>query len=345
MRDLVTVIIPVYKVEKFLDRCVQSIVDQTYSNLEIILIDDGSPDNCPQMCDEWAKRDRRIKVVHKENAGAGMARNTGLDHATGAYVCFFDSDDFVESNAVECAYTVATENDADMVCYGFYTVNSQGMKIKCQIPDVSQKVYYAEEVQKIFLPRLVAPDPQTGKDYGIAMGVWSKMFSMRSIRKNNLRFLSERVVFSEDYYFVAKLCADIEKVCILPMACYNYCHNDASISHSYRKDRFEKAGYFYLEMKKLCDELGYTQEVRYRCGMRYLAAVIALLKQEVMRTERFSAKLKTIQGILNYDELQRVMLERKSDEVGMKKKILFWAMRHKLAGVCYVLLFAQNSVS
>ena len=84
----ISLIIPVYNVEKYLDRCITSIVNQTYRNLEIILVDDGSPDNCPSMCDRWGEKDSRIKVVHKENAGLGMARNTGIECATGDYICF-----------------------------------------------------------------------------------------------------------------------------------------------------------------------------------------------------------------------------------------------------------------
>ena len=109
---LVTVIVPIYKVEKYLDRCVESIVNQTYRNLEIILVDDGSPDHCPQMCDEWAKKDTRIKVIHKENRGQGLARNTGIDNASGEYICFFDSDDYIAADAIELAYEMAHKENA-----------------------------------------------------------------------------------------------------------------------------------------------------------------------------------------------------------------------------------------
>ena len=95
MNPLVSVVVPIYNVEAYLDRCISSVVLQTYSNLEIILVDDGSPDRCPQICDDWARRDCRIKVIHKENAGLGMARNTGIEHATGSYVYFLDSDDYM----------------------------------------------------------------------------------------------------------------------------------------------------------------------------------------------------------------------------------------------------------
>ena len=100
-QPLISVIVPVYKVEPYLDRCVQSIVNQTYKNLEIILVDDGSPDNSPAMCDAWAEKDSRIRVIHKENGGVSSARNAGLDAATGGYITFVDADDWIESDMLE----------------------------------------------------------------------------------------------------------------------------------------------------------------------------------------------------------------------------------------------------
>lgn len=97
--ELVSVIVPVYKVEPYLDRCVASILAQTYPNLEVILVDDGSPDNCPALCDAWAQRDARIRVIHKKNGGLSDARNVGLDAASGAYISFVDSDDYIAENS------------------------------------------------------------------------------------------------------------------------------------------------------------------------------------------------------------------------------------------------------
>lgn len=99
--ELVSVIVPVYKVEPYLDRCVASILAQTYPNLEVILVDDGSPDNCPALCDAWAQRDARIRVIHKKNGGLSDARNVGLDAASGAYISFVDSDDYIAENFIE----------------------------------------------------------------------------------------------------------------------------------------------------------------------------------------------------------------------------------------------------
>lgn len=115
---LISVIVPVYKVEAYLERCVDSLRNQTYRNLEIILVDDGSPDSCGEMCDELAAQDSRIRVVHKENGGLSSARNAGLDCMTGEYVGFVDSDDWVKPEMYECLYRLMQENDAQIACCG-----------------------------------------------------------------------------------------------------------------------------------------------------------------------------------------------------------------------------------
>jgi len=112
--DLISVIVPVYKVEKYLDACISSVVRQSYDNLEILLIDDGSPDNCPAMCDEWAKRDERIKVFHKPNSGLAGVRNFGLQHMTGRYLTWVDSDDTIHPDAIKILYDNLKNFDADI---------------------------------------------------------------------------------------------------------------------------------------------------------------------------------------------------------------------------------------
>lgn len=116
MKRLVSVIVPVDKVEHYLSRCLDSIVTQSYKNIEIILVDDGSPDKCGIICDEYAKRDPRIRVIHKENGGLSDARNCGVEIANGAYITFIDSDDYIAPNYIEYLYNLAVENDADISC-------------------------------------------------------------------------------------------------------------------------------------------------------------------------------------------------------------------------------------
>ena len=116
----VSVIVPVYNVELYIDRCIQSIIQQTYKNLEIILVDDGSTDNCGKICDEYALKDERIKVIHSENRGVGVARNIGLDCSTGEYLAFVDSDDCMEMTLVEDCVCFSKDKDADIVIFDWY---------------------------------------------------------------------------------------------------------------------------------------------------------------------------------------------------------------------------------
>ena len=129
MNPKISVIIPVYGVEKYLDRCVESVIKQSYTNLEIILVDDGSPDNCPKMCEDWALRDARIRTVHRENGGQSCARNTGLSLATGDYITFIDSDDWIVYDTYEyCLNLMTVHKDADVIQFDNIYATSDGVK-------------------------------------------------------------------------------------------------------------------------------------------------------------------------------------------------------------------------
>ena len=119
---LISVIVPVYKTELYLKRCLDSIINQTYSNLEIILINDGSPDNCRSICDEYKQKDNRITVIHQQNQGQGTARNNGIKIATGDYISFVDSDDYLDLTTYEQTMNFMLENKLDIVCFNFYTI-------------------------------------------------------------------------------------------------------------------------------------------------------------------------------------------------------------------------------
>ena len=118
---LVSIIVPIYKVEPYLRRCLDSIVNQTYTNLEIILVDDGSPDGCPQICDEYAAKDKRIVVIHKENGGLSDARNAGLDICKGEYIFFIDSDDWIKTDTIEFLYKITQDKKSDIVIGDYIT--------------------------------------------------------------------------------------------------------------------------------------------------------------------------------------------------------------------------------
>ncbi len=145
--EKISVIVPIYKVEKYLVTCVESIIKQDYSNLEIILVDDGSPDRCPQICDDFMKKDNRIKVIHKENGGLADARNVGIKYATGEYIAFVDSDDFVMENFISSMYENLKKYKVDIACCGFYKYYNELNIIDNNFVGIEQK-YSCNEALK-----------------------------------------------------------------------------------------------------------------------------------------------------------------------------------------------------
>ena len=136
MQNKVSIIVPVYKVEKYLDNCIRSIVEQTYSNLEVILIDDGSPDGCPQICNEWRQKDTRIKVIHQENLGVSAARNRAIECISGEYILFVDSDDWIANNMVEVlVHGMESSEDADAVFCGYVEVDEEATTVEVTLKD------------------------------------------------------------------------------------------------------------------------------------------------------------------------------------------------------------------
>ena len=147
----VSIIIPIYNVAKFINRCVDSVIAQTYSNIEIILVDDESPDNCPEICEQYARRDDRIVVIHKKNGGLSDARNAGIEKASGDYIFFLDSDDYVEINLIERLILEAQNNESDVVICGYYadSVDSNETLLSSKNYKGINGVYNKKKFQKI----------------------------------------------------------------------------------------------------------------------------------------------------------------------------------------------------
>ena len=326
---LVTVVLPIYNVEAYLDRCIKSVVNQTYKNLEILLIDDGSPDGCPAICDVWAQKDPRIKVIHKQNQGLGMARNTGIENATGEYICFFDSDDYVAENTVELAYSLAQKENAEVVHFGFNTVDSNGKVIATFKPWDKPSVFEGEEVLNNFFPDFMAPSPYVKEPRRFYMSSCMLFYSMKTVKAADWKFVSERDIIAEDVFAMIPLFKNVNKVAILPEALYYYCNNSASLSRGYKSDRYKKVKYFYIESIRLCDELGYSAEIKHRVSKPYVAFTIAALKQECA-VSGFKTALKTVKSVGNDETLQAVLKQNKNDVVSSTRKIMFFLLRNKM---------------
>lgn len=234
----VSVIVPIYNVEKYLDRCMESLLHQTLEDIEIILVDDGSPDNCPQMCDEYAKTDSRVKVIHKQNAGLGYARNSGLEVATGEYVAFVDSDDYVDINMYRKLHEVARENEADVVFCNFKKEFSPNCFIESKECD-NYIEYVCNQIEDLTLDFIAAP-PHCKSEYVHDMSVWHSVYKRSIIEENNIRFISEREFASEDIPFQIDFLKCCNKVAFIPDSLYVYCYNGGSLTKSFKPEKFEQ---------------------------------------------------------------------------------------------------------
>ena len=339
---LVTVVLPIYNVEKYLDRCVTSVVNQTYRNLEIILVDDGSPDNCPQMCDAWAEQDSRIKVVHKKNAGLGMARNTGIEHATGAYICFFDSDDYIAGDTVEKACHLAVHAQADIVVFGMSNVNNRGEVVKQRIPQAEKTIYAGDEVQARFLPDLVDCRHRDVAVKNLTLSAWSCLYSMELIRKTGWRFVSERQNISEDSYSLIWLYKYVSRVAVLPEALYFYCANGASLTQTYRADRFSRIKQFYMDTVAMAETQGYNDAVMVAISGLYISFTIAAMKQIEAANMDTKDKKQLLRQITEDTLTRKILSDARCCYSSRAREVLLWAMRKELHPIVWWCLQLQR---
>lgn len=234
MRYKVSVIVPIYNVEKYIEECIQSICNQDYSNLEIILVDDGSPDNSGAICDSYAQKDERIKVIHKANAGVSSARNSGLDIATGDYVCFVDGDDYLESDYVSYLLNLIIDNQTEIsISKGIYDTFTP----KNNNPDYIKVVSGEDAAVEILT-------------YKIHIGVYSKMFSMGFLNENKIRF-KENIRMGEGFNFNTFSFEHASKVAIGYKQIYFYRRNNIdSATTNFNEARWENGFYAIDEIEK-----------------------------------------------------------------------------------------------
>ena len=236
--EKVSVIIPVYKVENYLDKCVASIVEQTYTNLEIILVDDGSPDRCPQICNEWARKDSRIRVIHKENGGLSDARNAGLAIASGSYICFVDSDDWVSRDYIEIMHTTLIREGADIAAINFLKVDEQGQPFP-RVPDetMAAGMYSGRE---LLLESFRLNAPRTA-----FVVSWAKLY--RKELFDQLRFPKGKL--NEDEFVFFPLYLSAKKVACVEDIGYYYLQRSSSIMGQGLSEKRLQDNYEYWQQR------------------------------------------------------------------------------------------------
>ena len=269
-QGLVSIIVPVYKAEKYIHQCIDSLLAQTYSNIEVILVDDGSPDNCGKICDEYAAKDYRVKVIHQQNGGVSVARQTGIDHATGEYSIHADPDDWVELNMIEELVAKAVADNADMVICDFYRESKSDRIHVCQNPgdDLSASAV----LRKILSQQL----------HG---SCWNKLVNRSHIE--GIGFIPEDLCILEDELYNIRILARKIKVSYLPKAFYHYrVENEHSLCNTISEKSFKSKVKAVREIESFC--------------LANVAGIVSLdfirIKRNVLfdalRTKRYEALMK-----------------------------------------------------
>lgn len=242
-RPKVSVIVPIYNVEKYLDKCIESLLKQTLKEVEIILVDDESPDNCPEMCDLYVQKYTNVKVVHKKNQGLGLARNSGIEIAEGEFITFIDSDDYISENALEILYLKAVQNHSQAVFYNI-TFWKNGNEFATRYDVKEETKFLGRENVDDFTLDLVAPLPSFKHDAKYMVSACRAIYSLDVIKANGIRFVSERKVISEDLVFNIDFLNHVDNVTFIPDSFYFYRYNDDSLTHKVDKSRYSRIKYF-----------------------------------------------------------------------------------------------------
>lgn len=304
---IISVIIPVYNVEKYLNRCIDSVVNQTYTNLEIILIDDGSSDSSGKIADEWGKRDKRIKVIHKKNEGVSVARNYGVELARGKYIGFVDSDDYIEKNMFEILYKNILYTNSNISMCNYYIVNQDYTYNHKH--NINGNLLIIENQQDFF--KLLNRNYYRGF-------VWNKIFEREIVR--NIKF-DEKIHMCEDLLWVSRIATESIKYCFDNRCLYYYVKREDSAYNSGMTEKNISVIKAYESIIKMLEENKIKCVDEYKVTLFYWQRDI----EKNIKNKNLVRKLK----IDNRKIYKQII---KSKEVGLKKKLDVF-IRYRFYGI------------
>lgn len=337
MVPAISIIVPVYNTKEYLERCVSSLTMQTMANLEICLIDDGSTDGSGELCDRLSVGDSRIRVLHKVNEGQGIARNAGIEMATGVYIAFLDSDDYWDTDGCRQILERLQETEADVCAFGYCKESEQGFFQWS--PSIRKTCYEGDEIRQNFVLHFFGDDPYDDDLRGVSACM--SCYRRSIVMEHQIRFVSEREVLSEDTVFNLEFCKHCSAVATLPDVIYHYVMHRSSHTHRMDETRLQRT----LEFCELLRE--YAEEY----GMMARMDVVGLSNVDVERRLQNTIWISVMEMIRQYarqkDGLQQIrnFLKRKEVQsnaeymsrqlLGNKQKLLCNSVRHNNALAVY----------
>lgn len=339
MEPVLSVIIPVYKVEKYLPKCMESVQNQTLGrDMEIILVDDGSPDGCPAMCDAYAASDPRVKVVHKANGGLGYARNSGLDVATGRYVAFLDSDDWIEPQTYATAIELMERHDLDTVRFNCNRVTDSG---EASPTDYSSPLVLFDTPGEMRLLTLGLFDTPTRahERYEAGGSAWAGVYRRDIIENHELRFVSEREHISEDYLFNFDYYRHCRRAGYLPQTLHHYRITPGGLTRNLRLDCIDGVERYSRHVAGIFAGLGYgPEEHAYALGY-YVRGLRANMRFIFLSDMPLAQKREWFMKEASREWLQsEVRRHYPISRLPLSQRILLKAQLAKQFWLCYMLI-------
>lgn len=325
-----SLIVSIYKVEKYLSKCIESILAQTYKDFELILVDDGSPDDCPLICDEFALKDGRVKVIHKANGGLISTRKAGLEAAKGDYICFVDGDDFLSVDMLEHYNKILKEQKVDLICCG-YTAYFEGVKTETVKQKIISGFYNKKAIEENFYHKMLSCKPFFS--FYIFPTVWSKCFN-KNLAKIVYEEIPNKISLGEDVAATYPAILKAETIYISNYCGYMYRQNLNSMTHSYDKDLYSKIKTLILHLKKI------EKEENWNSGSQindYILFLLILAKNNEFKynsNKKYSVKKANIKKYLK-DPLFKGTLKRvKTDS--LKNRFILLCFRTQFLLPIYV---------
>lgn len=323
--EIFSIIIPVYNCEKYLEKCINSILNQTYKKFELILIDDGSTDNSAVICDNYSKKNKKIKVIHKKNTGVSDSRNIGIKLAIGKYVCFFDSDDYVEADFLEYALKMFDKYNMELLNTGFFSEVQIDEKSSYDLIKVGRKNYRSENEIKKDLVYLW--------DNHMLYNVWNKVYLLSIIKKNNIKFPNYN--FGEDMEFNKCYLSNISKFYNSDRCFYHYIkERKDSITAKYNSNLFDIRVKEYYEFNKYFEENGFDEEEYIEfSSRRFIERVLGCVENICGSNLSVKQKKKEINKIINHNLTNKTL---KISKLNSKKiKIMVIPIKLKCTWLLY----------
>ena len=329
----ISVIVPVYNVEKYITRCVESFVSQNFSDYEILLIDDGSTDRSGIICDDIEKKYNKIRTFHKVNGGLASARNYGLKHARGEYIVFVDSDDWVTQDFFQFIYEHLNKKAVDILKYGFQRVSNNKMG-ESVIPYYNEGVYEKKQIESEILPGAIGPIQLFNYDKNALMSACTCAYSREFLKNNNIRFISEREVLNEDHLFNfhVLLCAD--SIEVTHKILYMYDFREGSLSKRYINNMLERKIKLLDIYRELLKKYGVFHEFNEAYYNQCVDCFYACITNECGnwgKTRPFKEISNEVYKILTMPSCIKALKNCRHNNLKIKGYIIYYLMKLKMS--------------